>query len=549
MSGILLVGTAAANGEIDSVRIVVDTEIAVGTFTDSPLGAFGYDPVHDRMLTAAANGQNLQLRLIENVSGSQTFTTQIFTTAWTKFTKAGDLNNGGGTPLPGSLLFNPKPIPSLGLGSFSNAWIMDSSGIVTQGSNPPEPHPELTKRVYRYNLLQDTNGDASDEFTTVMTLQQMQIAGSFTANTTNSGRQMAWSGDGQRLYFADSAPTSGGIYALTASGSEVKQLLKTGTTANSEPAVRTSGGVDTIYFRGTGTNAAGIDKITYDGNTASTRQMALSASVVNDFFEFPSGTPAISALSTDSEGNIYFTNSTSNSRPGIYKWDTDGRLIKVVSRIERETAFASRGPLIVTITRLQPRSTTFTNGTLTFPITQVLYSELPQSGLNTAVAGAFVFKAGDFNRDNVVNQDDMNDFKLHLSVKGVSASPENLKYDLNGNGEVSWKDVKILQQFYQFPDGDATIDRSVDIQDLWMLASHWQQTGQTWISGDFTGEGTVDAFDLKILANNWQSAVVGQSFDAALSATGLSNMIPEPSSAVYGFGCLAFLRRSRRARL
>lgn len=541
----LFIGTASATAEIDSVRIVVDTNIAVGTFTDSPLGAFGYDPVNDRMLAVAANGQNLQMRMIENVSGSQTFTTQIYTTAWTKFTKGGDLNNGGGTPLPGSLLFNPKPIPSLGLGSYSNAWIADSSFVVTQG-NPPEPHPELTKRVYRYNLLPDTNNDASDEFTTVMTLQQMQIAGSFTTNTTNLGRQMAWSGDGQRLYFVDSASASGGVYTVTASGSEVKQLLKTAGTANSEPAVRTSGGIDTIYFKGTGTNAAGIDKITYDGTTVSARQTALSASVVNDFFELSSGTPTISALSSDSDGNIYFTNSTANARPGIYKWSADGKLIKIVSRAEREAAFADRGANIVTTLRLQPRTTMFTNGTITFPITQILYSEVPQSGLNSAIAGANVFKAGDFNRDNIVDQNDMNSFKLNLTPKGVSASPENLKYDLNGNGEVSWKDVKILQQFYSFPDGDATIDRVVDIQDLWMLASHWRQTGQTWASGDFTGDGFVDAFDLQILASNWQVALAGESLETAIATTGLMTMIPEPSGIMCAFAALCFVGRRRR---
>ena len=41
----------------------------------------------------------------------------------------------------------------------------------------------------------------------------------------------------------------------------------------------------------------------------------------------------------------------------------------------------------------------------------------------------------------------------------MKTNPSDLKFDLNGNDAVDWKDVKILQQFYPFPDGDTGIDQ------------------------------------------------------------------------------------------
>lgn len=539
----------SVQASVDSVKIVIDTEIGLGTFSGIALGSFAYDPLHDQAYVTSTVGENLQLRRVNNVSGTQTFNTMVFATAWSKFTKGGNLDNGGGLPAPLSIVLNPQPIPALGLGTFSSAWIMDASPVVTTGPEAT-PHPELTQRIYRYNLLPDTNGDASDEFASIMTLQQMQAAGTFSSNLTNAGRQMAWSGDGQRLYFIDAVSTNGGIYTIPAAGGSPKLLLRTGNTANSEPAVKSSGSIDTIFFRGTGTNSGGLDKITYDGTTTSARQTALPMSAVNDFLELSSGSATFSNLATDSAGNIYVANTTTNSnlRPGIYKWDTEGRLIKIASQAERVAAFgAAKGPLIFTINKMQPTSGTFNNGSVSFPITQILYAENPQNG-NAAVAAANVFKPGDFNRDNEVTQADMDGFKSVLTRKGVAASTDNLKYDLNGNGEVSWKDVKILQQFLGFPDGDATIDSVVDINDLWSLASHWQLSAQTWATGDFTGDGIVNAFDLSILALHWQQSSAGQSLESALASTGLTSLVPEPAGIALALGPAVAGLLSRRRR-
>ena len=186
---------------------------------------------------------------------------------------------------------------------------------------------------------------ASDVFAPLMSLANEQTAAGSTATTGNLGRQFAWSGDGQSIYFVDAITTAGGLGGLykesVTGGAPVKLLAATD--ENTEPAVTTANGVDSIYFRGGGTtgNLGGIDKITYDGTTASARQVAIAASTIDDFLELPAGT-AITTLSmtSDAAGDLFF-NDTSSNRPGIYEYDTLGRLSKVVTKAERQAAFGS----------------------------------------------------------------------------------------------------------------------------------------------------------------------------------------------------------------
>jgi hypothetical protein len=52
--------------------------------------------------------------------------------------------------------------------------------------------------------------------------------------------------------------------------------------------------------------------------------------------------------------------------------------------------------------------------------------------------------------------------------------------------------------------GDADRDRDVDVNDLGILATNWQQSPRTFSQGDFDFSGTVDVNDLGILATRWQ---------------------------------------------
>jgi hypothetical protein len=58
-----------------------------------------------------------------------------------------------------------------------------------------------------------------------------------------------------------------------------------------------------------------------------------------------------------------------------------------------------------------------------------------------------------------------------------------------------------------FLNGDADHDRDVDVNDLGILASNWQQSPRTFSLGDFDYSGTVDVNDLGVLASHWQQTL------------------------------------------
>jgi hypothetical protein len=55
-----------------------------------------------------------------------------------------------------------------------------------------------------------------------------------------------------------------------------------------------------------------------------------------------------------------------------------------------------------------------------------------------------------------------------------------------------------------FLNGDANHDRHVDIVDLGIVGTNWQQSPRGWTQGDFDYSGLVDIVDLGIVGTNWQ---------------------------------------------
>jgi hypothetical protein len=74
--------------------------------------------------------------------------------------------------------------------------------------------------------------------------------------------------------------------------------------------------------------------------------------------------------------------------------------------------------------------------------------------------------------------------------------------DLFGNGMPADAPFEFF-----FLNGDANHDGSVDVADLGILASNWQQTGATFSQADFNYDGSVDVADLGILASKWQGSL------------------------------------------
>jgi hypothetical protein len=77
--------------------------------------------------------------------------------------------------------------------------------------------------------------------------------------------------------------------------------------------------------------------------------------------------------------------------------------------------------------------------------------------------------------------------------------------------------------------GDADHDRDVDVNDLGILATNWQQSPRTFAQGDFDYNGTVDVNDLGILASHWQQALAPPAapLGAALKTAGRAGRLIE----------------------
>lgn len=523
--------------EVDHIITVVDQASASGT--GKSLGTFAYDPATDTVYTGlfgvVAQNPSAIRKITNALSGVQTVTSMVSDGQLQLYYRDGNPAGTSGTPGQSGFLLNPLPIQvdeNTIVPAYSFAVISDLQ--VTTGN------AALNKRLYTYNLGQvaasppsptPPYNDGRDVFKTRVRLTDMQAVTGATGTTSNMGRQFAWSGDGRSIYFTDTSNTStavGGLWKVDALGPNglTTETLSPGepTTVptrllgvagiNTEPAVLSTVNdlgqmVDTIYFQGTGGNVGGIDKFTHNLTTQTTGavQVHVSASVINDFFELTGSnlnSTEIRSMASDSTGNLYFQNQTSNpDRRGIYRLDTEGRIAKIAGYLERKDEFGgspNSGSL-----RLQVTDVNYNNGTdPAFNVPLVMYAE--QSPINL-VAGVYAFQTGDFNRDNVLDTSDIELMKPELSLRGVAKATtadltnvDALKFDMNGNNVVDWKDVKVLQQFADFGDGDVDLNGIVDMADYAILQANWLTSGKTFIQGDLSGDDLVNLDDYNLWA-------------------------------------------------
>jgi hypothetical protein len=66
--------------------------------------------------------------------------------------------------------------------------------------------------------------------------------------------------------------------------------------------------------------------------------------------------------------------------------------------------------------------------------------------------------------------------------------------------------ANVTQEFFVLA-GDANRDRVVDITDLGILSTNWQQSPRAFSQGDFNYDNVVDITDLGMLSTNWQKNV------------------------------------------
>ncbi len=139
--------------------------------------------------------------------------------------------------------------------------------------------------------------------------------------------------------------------------------------------------------------------------------------------------------------------------------------------------------------------------------------------------------------------------------KGINVDLGNFTW---GNQHPAGNAFASTAFYYQLPDylqADANHDGKIDVVDLGVLASHYNQhfTDPSRDVGDFNLDGIVDVVDLGILASNYNMGTDGSanamSFADALGSEPALQGLPEPGSAgMLGAGAGLMLLRRRRVR-
>ena len=536
----------AARGQVDNLAPVLTTN----WFLSSQLAAYTYDPTADTMFVTGYGNPAVVKVTDVSTPASQAALPTVYETTLALYYRDGDPNRGVTSPVQGGILLNPKPIGANQ--AYSLALIADGGNTRYPASSTVDP--AVTKKFYTYNLqVAAIPGNGTDVFTTRATLANLQSVAGSASTSNNLARQFAWSGDGQSIYFNDSSAAFGGLWKLGAVSGSPQRLMAEDDTS-SEPAVRTTAGVDQIFLSGGGStgNGGGIDFVTFNGVTTSARQVAVSAATLSDFFEVTGNMPSQRVQSLTPVGDdlyfIFYTNASSTkpeSRyPGVYRYDAEGRLSKVVNKTQRGAAL---GGVSLVVDRLQSRTIAVTGSSGTFSATQLLYRE---SGVNT-VAGATAFKPVDFNRDNQVTAADLALLVPQVTVRGqVQTDVANLKFDMNGNDTVDWKDVQIVEGFLNYAadptlagrivptlpiQADANLNGVVDFADFQVMQGNYGTASQGFTQGDYNGDNEVSFPDLQPWINSYgfRSAVVGAGvpmapFNQAVWNQFLAGLTPQP---------------------
>jgi glucose/arabinose dehydrogenase len=131
---------------------------------------------------------------------------------------------------------------------------------------------------------------------------------------------------------------------------------------------------------------------------------------------------------------------------------------------------------------------------------------------------------GDFNRDNIINFVDIDEL-----ARAAREEPNNLAYDLNGDGSVTFAanpsgmgsdSDKLVRQLVDIYDrngrkvqngseyADFDLDGEVFLGDLDIFATNWNMTGPFgWADGNVDGDSEIFLGDLDVFATHWRHGV------------------------------------------
>lgn len=421
--------------------------------------------------------------------------------------------------------------------------------------------------------------DWNDIFSVVFTQQDINNLTGSTSTFDNLARQFAWAADGSAIYFVDrlESDVHGGIYKVDPTTGAVSILWRSplGTEENPlynpicEPGiVHTSvldltGGAYTgqqILFDGLdgdGTNggAGNYSGMSYIVDTGSgiegpfevydlerysrfaewngPRRRRLGDENGNDVNPQPIDSPRLySIVVDDNDGNIYFYDSGNDQ--SIWRYDTEGRFVCLKTKFQHIAYNQAVGSTSTTgiSMRLQMRTVDYDNGSSVFQVPQILF----MSSGTYDIPGLYVFKPGDFDRDDDLDQDDVDDFLAVMATpietfsewvevkiddvwvwrlgfyeeatNGLGDTLETvdypayvnyIKYDLNNNGLVNGKDKLILWRFRDLAPCDYDADGDVDAADqnhlTECMGKNTTYTTLVHVLGDCNGDQAITSDD------------------------------------------------------
>jgi hypothetical protein len=362
------------------------------------------------------------------------------------------------------------------------------------------------------------------------------------------GRRATFSSDGSKVYFIAMDSRTGrqftGVWSVELSTKEVHRLFDDTPSVDvrtcSEPASVSIGvrnftgqnypaGVNQVLFNGTEAsgNVGGINALA-DGDSADPNiiypvvdAQQLLAMLGMDPNTEPVSRPKVWSITVDAEGNVYFY---LNSPNGLYQYDTEGRLLCIVNKLQHfafNMLVLNSNSTNTAYNRLDLRevSNPYDPNHPDDKIIQLMFMSVG----GKCVAGANVYKPIDFDRDGQVTVADLNFFKTQIRKTWDGADPnvpddsqEYLDYiraDLNGDGDlndtrtyttgpsVTEEDREVLWQFVR--PGDADLNHRIDMQDYAVVAFHFNESEKDWSQGDFDFDDDVDWNDFVLLTEYW----------------------------------------------
>lgn len=141
------------------------------------------------------------------------------------------------------------------------------------------------------------------------------------------------------------------------------------------------------------------------------------------------------------------------------------------------------------------------------------------------------FLFGDFNNDTLINNLDIDILAAAIQSGSNPTDLDITNDNLVDNNDLDFMIQNILNTFY----GDANLDGTVNIQDLSVLASRFNQSGG-WADGNFNTDTIINIQDLSKMASN---------FNKSNTPPLVSTTIPEPASLITLLALFAFTRRKR----